>query len=239
MAKIIEYPRAPLKRSLALAETVDKLGGECTDQSAADSMGNKVGGAFQALVSATVKYGLISNAKGKLKTEPLFQDYKLAYTPIEKQEALRRAFLKAPLFASIAKRFNGMILPTHFEKLLIREHSVNEDIASRMVSYFTEGAKDSGIIAPDGTVNANPNNITGDGALEAGADDLIGDITAPEPEVKSAPSATPFVQGYTVRLTGPGMDSTIAIKDEDDVAIVESMLKKVRKLLNAQDPLMQ
>jgi hypothetical protein len=35
------------------------------------------------------------------------------------------------------------------------------------------------------------------------------------------------------------MDSTIAIKDDDDVVIVESMLKKVRKLLAAQDPLLQ
>jgi hypothetical protein len=137
MPKIIEYPRSSLKRGLELAETVDRLGGECTDQSAADHMGNKVGGAFSALIAAAVKFGLISVAKGKLKTEPLYQDYKLAYSEAEKQAALRRAFLTAPLFASITKRFEGQILPAHFEKLLVREHQVQPDIASRLVCYYT------------------------------------------------------------------------------------------------------
>ena len=43
-----------------------------------------------------------------------------------------------------------------------------------------------------------------------------------------------FVRGYSVRITGPGIDSRIAIKDEDDVEIVEAMLKKVRRLLKAE-----
>jgi hypothetical protein len=42
------------------------------------------------------------------------------------------------------------------------------------------------------------------------------------------------VRGYSVRITGPGIDSRIAIKDEDDVEIVEAMLKKVRRLLKAE-----
>jgi hypothetical protein len=235
MPKVIEYPRSSLKRALELAETVDRLGGECTDQSAAHHMGNKVGGAFSALIAAAVKFGLVSNTKGKLKTEPLYQDYKLAYSELEKQAALRRAFLSAPLFAAIAKRFEGQVLPAHFEKLLIREHHVSEDFASRIVGYFTEGAKESGIIAPDGTVNSNPQNITGEGALVAGAEDLIGPINTP-PELKPpTDTSTAFIRGYTVRVTGPGIDSTIAIKDEEDLEIVEVTLKKVRKLLKVQD----
>ena len=38
---------------------------------------------------------------------------------------------------------------------------------------------------------------------------------------------------YIVRITGPGIDSRIAMKDEEDVDIVEAMLKKVRRLLKA------
>ena len=57
----IDYPRAPLDRAFALAEAVDKMGGEATAEIAAESMGNKVGGAFTALIGAAVKYGLISN----------------------------------------------------------------------------------------------------------------------------------------------------------------------------------
>jgi len=47
--------------------------------------------------------------------------------------------------------------------------------------------------------------------------------------------STAFVGGYTVRITGPGMDSTIAIKDIDNVDI---MLKMVRRLLAEKDPLL-
>ena len=46
--------------------------------------------------------------------------------------------------------------------------------------------------------------------------------------------SVPFIRGYTVRITGPGIDSRIAIKDEEDVDIVDIMLKKVRRLLKAQ-----
>jgi hypothetical protein len=244
MPKIIEYPKASLQRAVSLAETVDSLGGECTDQSAAEAMGNKVGGAFRTLISATVKYGLLSYTRSRLKIEPLFQDYKLAYSETEKQGALRKAFLSAPLFASIAKRFDGQILPPHFENLLIREHRVSEDLASRVAGYFAEGARDAGIITSNGTVHADPKHITiapgtGGAALQASASSVSSAkanlTTGPEPEEASAG----FVRGYTVRVTGPGIDSTIAIKDEDDVAIVESMLKKVRKLLNAQDELLK
>lgn len=143
------------------------------------------------------------------------------------------------MFASIAKRFEGQVLPAHFEKLLVREHQVSPDFASRIVGYFTEGAKESGIIAPDGTVNSNPQNITGEGALDAG-DDLIGRIPK-ETEVKlsTIEVSTAFVRGYTIRITGPGIDTTVAIKDEEDLAIVEVTLKKVRKLLKTQqDPLL-
>lgn len=97
MPKIIDYPRASLSRALALAEAVDKLGGEASDASVADHMGNKVGGAFNALVGAAVKFGLVSKTSGRIKTEPLYQDYKLAYTDVQKQEAIRKFFLSAPL----------------------------------------------------------------------------------------------------------------------------------------------
>lgn len=238
MPKLIEYPKASLRRALALAEIVDRLGGECTPQSAAEGMGNKVGGAFNALLAATVKYGFLANKGGKLKIEPLFQDYKLAYNEADKQAALRKAFLSAPLFESIAKRFEHQKLPDHFEKLLIREHGVSQDLASRVANYFEEGAKEAGIIQQDGTINAWPKNVTlmpatGTASLQTDAASISsssGTMTE-QPEETS----TAFVPGYTVRITGPGMDTKIAIKDEDDVEIVEIMLKKVRKLLKNMD----
>ena len=39
---------------------------------------------------------------------------------------------------------------------------------------------------------------------------------------------------FNVRITSPGIDSTITIKEVDDLDIVEAMLKKVRRLVIAQ-----
>jgi hypothetical protein len=231
MPKIIDYPRASLQRSFALAEAVDKLGGEVSDDMAAESMGNKIGGAFKALISSAVKYGLISASKGRLTTEALFQDYKLAYSETQKQEAIRRAFLNAPLFAAVATRLQGQQIPPHFEKLLIREHGVPEDTASRVAGYFTEGARDAGIIGAGGVIAIpGPGSTTGTQAPTT-APMLEGDNPSDDADVEAS---VPFVRGYTVRITGPGIDSRIAIKDEDDVDIVEAMLKKVRRLLKQQ-----
>lgn len=239
MPKIVEYPRASLRRSLALAEEVDRMGGECTDESLADAMGNKLGGAFRALIYSAQKYGFVTYSKGRVKTEPLYQDYKLAYTDAQKQEALRKAFLSVPLFDSLAKRLNGQTVPSHIEKLLIREHDVVDEMAARVADYFTEGGRDSGIVTGSGMVNADQQNITitpgtGNTSLQAQA------ASAASATPSDVPPVSPVtVRGYTVRVTGPGIDSTIAIKDEDDVLIVESMLKKVRKLLAVEDELLK
>jgi len=229
MPKIVDYPRASLQRALALAEIVDSLGGEATVESAADHMGNKVGGAFKSLVGAGVKYGLISSSKGRVKTEPLFQDLKLAYNESQKQDALRRAFLGPPLFASIAERLSGQPIPSHFEKLLIREYDVSPDVASRLVGYFTDGARDAGIIGPTGTIS-----MSGVGSSATATTTANPTATQEPEEGLEADTSVAFVRGYSVRITGPGIDSRIAIKDEDDVDIVEAMLKKVRRLVKAQ-----
>lgn len=230
MPKIVDYPRASLQRALALAEIVDSLGGEATVESAADHMGNKVGGAFKSLVGAAVKYGLISSSKGRVKTEPLFQDLKLAYNESQKQDALRRAFLGPPLFSSIAERLIGQPIPSHFEKLLIREYDVSPDVASRLVGYFTDGARDAGIIGPTGTIS-----MSGAGSSGTATTAATNSTATQEPEEElEADTSVAFVRGYSVRITGPGIDSRIAIKDEDDVDIVEAMLRKVRRLVKAQ-----
>jgi hypothetical protein len=231
MAIQTDYPRASLRRSLALAEAIDKLGGESSDESAADGIGNKVGGAFRSLVGAGVKFGLITNSKGRLKTAPLFQDYKLAYSEQQKQDALRRAFLTPPLYAALTKRLEGQQIPSHFEKLLIREYDVPEDYAQRLMGHFTEGAKDAGLLNAQGIITSGNVIITpGTGSSQIGGSTLSG-TGAVEPDSDVSVS---FVRGYSVRITGPGIDSRIAIKDEDDVEIVEAMLKKVRRLLKAE-----
>jgi hypothetical protein len=156
---------------------------------------------------------------------------KLAYSETQKQDAIRRAFLNAPLFHAVATRLQGQQIPPHFETLLIREHGVPADTASRVAGYFTEGARDAGVIGAGGViVIPGPRGTTGPQPPTTEGDN-------PSHDADIDISSVLFVRGYTVRITGPGIDSKIAIKDEDDVDIVEAMLKKVRRLLNQQqDP---
>jgi len=69
MAKIIEYPRASLRSALQLADAVAGFAGSCSTELAAEKLGKKMSGAFQALVSATVKYRLIESKAGKLSKQ--------------------------------------------------------------------------------------------------------------------------------------------------------------------------
>src|SRR5881394_1501662 len=116
MPRVIDYVRASLKAALALAQAVDELGGSCTLEMAADKLGKKRGGAFQALVGATVKYGLVENRKGRLTTTARFRDYKLAYNKEEQEQVAQQAFLAVPLFRQIFDRFRQHKLPVeHFE----------------------------------------------------------------------------------------------------------------------------
>jgi hypothetical protein len=257
MPKIVDYPRASLRRALGLAEIVDNLGGECSDITAADQMGNKVGGAFRSLIGAAGKYGLVSYSKGQIKTEPFYIEYKLAYTEELKTEALRRAFLNVPLFQQLAQRLSGKPLPeAYFEKLMMKEYQVPQEIASRVAGYFTEGAKDVGLLGADGIL-ANPSSsvalpsdfpivdsaptgptgpsmpiehrFVGGGSMSAGGSGAMGHGT-----VVGGSVSTLVATNFNVRITGPGIDSTITIKEVDDLDIVEAMLKKVRRLVIAQ-----
>jgi hypothetical protein len=107
-----------------------------------------------------------------------------------------------------------------------------------VANYFDEGAKEAGIIQEDGTINAWPKNVTltpGTGSASLQADASSTSSSSATMTEQPEETSTAFVPGYTVRITGPGMDTKIAIKDEDDVEIVEIMLKKVRKLLKNMD----
>ncbi|HZQ42192.1 MAG TPA: hypothetical protein VFA99_03030, partial [Acidobacteriaceae bacterium] len=135
MPKIVDYPRASLRSSLELAAAVDALGGSCTDEMCAQRMSRKHGsGAFNSLINAAVKHGLVDSKRGNLSTTPLYsRDYKHAYSDTQRMEALRRAFLNVPLFKRIHERFVGKALPEDIlDKLLIREFEVPEDLARRV-----------------------------------------------------------------------------------------------------------
>jgi len=233
--KVIDYPHASLAKSTELAKAVYDLGGSCGLEMCAEQMGKKVGGGFKAIVSSSSKYGLITNNRGQLETTDLFRDYHLSYTSEEKAQILRTAFLRVPLFKDIYERFKQQQLPVGiFDKLLIREFDVNQQVASRVAKYFVEGAKATGLLKGDNTfAPMDGEEIEDEDLLD---DEDGGDAGSDSTSSTRADSEVPLPSHdhgeFSVRIIGPGMNSTIAILEEEDLDIVEVMLKKVRKKLS-------
>lgn len=230
MPKLIDYPRASLRASLELAKAVDELGGNCSIEMAAERLGKKVSGAFRALISASVKYGFIETKSQKLHITALYRDYKLAYNEEEKNQKLRESFLQVPLFKNLYNRFSDKELPvSHFEKLLIREFDVPDDIGSRVASYFIDGAKVSGLLGDNNFLLGNAEAMVKEVAIVDAIEDVI------EP-VNSNPATFPKVinkgtEYYSVQVIGPGTSFSIEIKELDDMQIVHAILKKIERTL--------
>jgi hypothetical protein len=243
MAKQIEYPRASLKNSLELAQAIDDLGGICSVEMAADKLNKKVSGSFQALIGAAVRYGLISNKKGQLGVTGLFRDHKLAYNKEESDVALSLAFLAPPLFRQIFDRFDGRELPvSHFEKLLMREFGVPDQISSRVAKYFLEGAKQCALLTADNKLRAGASGGQGVVVSNEGADDEGDELDAASENTVTKNQNSVVDQDvienegrFSVRIKGPGMDSVIIVNDEEDLLIIRAMLKKVEKKIASLD----
>lgn len=243
MARQIDYPRASLKNCLQLAQAVDDLGGKCSTEMAADKLNKKVSGAFAALVGSAGRFGLISSKKGQLEITALFRDHKLAYTKKEADVALTLAFLTPPLFRGIFDRFEGRELPvSHFEKLLIREFSVPDQISSRVSKYFLEGAKQCTLLDSDNRLSAHILN-----EHEAAEDENDRSEPGQADEETKLDESDRIDNGarnqeiledsgkFSVRIKGPGMDSMIVVNEEEDLLIIQAMLKKVERKFAAVD----
>ena len=230
MPKIVDYPRASLKSVLELAKAIDDLGGSCTLGMAAERMSRKISGAFSMLISSASKFGLVENKGQKLSTTNLYKDYKLSYTEEEKSQKLREIMLSVQLFQSIYERFSGKELPiTHFEKLLIREFNVPNDLGSRVASYFIDGAKESNLI------DENNRLIDYSQTLDTGDNTLGNTESIDDAEVVIVKEHQKHIKNYFVRITGPNMDSNIELIEPEDMLIVHAMLKKVEKHLKATE----
>ena len=154
MPKVIEYPRASLKNSLALALAVDQLGGSCNKATCAEQMGKKVSGGFLALVAAATKFGFVKMTRGTITLTQMYKDYKLSYDENEKLNHLRKAFFGIPLFKNMYDKWKDVKLPVNIlDKAIVREFHVEEKIASRVSKYFIDAAKTVRLLNPDNSFN--------------------------------------------------------------------------------------
>jgi len=247
MAKQIDYPRASLRAAIQLAEAVDGFAGSCSVDLAAEKLGKRLSGAFSAQISSAVKYGLIDNKGGKLTICPLYRNLKLAYTPDEATKVLREALLSPPLFSAIYNRFKGQKLPIeHFEKMLIKEFGVSDDMASRVAGYFLDGAKQSALMDSDNVLRGEGTQDEEDDSEDNGATLLevvpavakyedTQEHATHDSKQRTITGNSAVVEDFWLNIRGPGMNFSIEVKELDDLEIVQIMLRKIERALKAFD----
>ncbi len=151
MPKVVDYPRASFDNAVELAEALYKLGDDCAADIVAESMNRKLSGAFTALSSASSKYGLIVNEKGKLKLTELGVNLILSYDEAEEISYKTECFFNIPVFSEIYEKFLGKVLPVgHLDKILIREHSIPQKTANRVKGYLVDLAESIKLLSPEG-----------------------------------------------------------------------------------------
>jgi hypothetical protein len=240
MPKNLNYPLASFQKAYALSEAVDALGGSCTVENCALKMQRKISGGFMVIISSAQKFDLVSFEKGIITISEEYKLIKHSYTITERMALLRKAFLAPQVFSILYDRFKGKELPTNMlDKILIREFGVEENTAGRVAGYFIEGLKTYNLLNganiveeikeenEDGNeVKIVPENKTNVPEKEVAKN--------PVPENVNASFTALKTELYELQLSGPGIQSKFTIEDEEDLAIVEAILKKIRKVLKSE-----
>lgn len=191
------------------------------------------------IISSAQKFNLVGFDKGIITISENYKLIKHAYTSSERLNFLKKSFLAPQVFTILYERFKGKALPVEMlDKILIREFEVEEITAGRVAGYFTEGLKTCGLL--------NGNIVIADTVnTELPAENLVHDIQPkqeiltekentepalkqPDASFSTVKSATPK-DYYEVQLSGPGIHTTLNLEIEEDVLILEAIIKKVRK----------
>ena len=243
MPKLTEYPRASFKNALSLADAVNALGGDCNTNTCADKLNYKGGnknGAFNSLVGAAVKHGLITSKSETLIITDIYSRINLSYNAKERQEHLQTAFLTPILYRKIYEKFRGKELPLDIlERMLIREYNVDQSMASRVTGYIVEGAKFVGLLVENKLIenlkveevevvtdNRNSNEHKDERREKA---ELISYQEIPIHQSKNEGGFSS--DGYVLQIVGPDIDSKYKLVDEDDFLIIEATLRKLKRKL--------
>jgi hypothetical protein len=245
MPKILEYPRSSFKNALEIAETVYSLGEKCDEETCASKLGKKISGAFSKKISASVKHDLITTNKGMLETTELFKSINNAYNDEERKNFLTQAFFKIPTYERMFKRFKGKELPIDIlDKLLIREYQVQESTASVIAKYLVEGLKYLNLLSADNKViklvqdPESSDEFVDEKPLN---NDTENDLPIPDSNISANTSSAPNQlqnndklnltnkNSFQIKITGPGINTSIEICSEDDLFILDAILTKIKK----------
>ena len=133
-------------------------------------------------------------------------------------------------------------------KLLIREYDVEDKQAERVSKYFIDGLQYLNLLDGDNKLldYATGEEVEEDYVEIEEENDLPTKSNYASPYLPEKPSAQILhienknntlnriekeTTDFIVHIMGPGIDSQIVIKEEEDLLIVDAMLKKVKKKL--------
>jgi len=231
MPKNLNYPLASFQKAFALADAVGALGGSCSIEIGAAKMQRKVSGGFMVIVSSAQKFNLINSEKSFITITEEYKLIKHSYTNSERMAFLKKAFLTPQVFSILFERFKGQELPVEMlDKILIREFGVEENTAGRVAGYFTDGLKAYGLLIgnrlADDDVQEKAIPIEEAVKIEPASETIPDPLDASFTHINS--------ERYEVQLTGPNISTKLNLDDEEDVLILEAIVKKIRKKLTVK-----
>lgn len=183
-----------------------------------------------ATVLATLRmYGMI--LKAPQRKDMVSEDIKkFKYTPYpEEKQQLADKWLRSPkLFASILSKYPDE-LPSEPALIyeLIQDYNFTEVAAKKFIKVLKESIEYSRSFSTDPKPTPNENDDNPDTDIE---DSTLDSIEQDSKQTKVIEVDLPVSEkNFSVQITGPGMNSVIEIKEEEDLMIVEAMLRKVSK----------
>ncbi|RYE36368.1 MAG: hypothetical protein EOP42_03630 [Sphingobacteriaceae bacterium] len=238
MPKNLNYPLASFQKAFALADAADALGGSCTTEDCATKMQRKISGGFMVIVSSAQKFNLISFEKGIITISDDYKLIKHSYTNSERIGFLQKAFLAPQVFSILFNRFKGKELPVEMlDKILIREFGVEEITAGRVTGYFIDGLKAYGLMNGNKLIEDESNNHekfdkSVDQIESTVKSETISNTIASDKTDTSFTNQKSENNQYEVQLTGPGISTKLNLEIEEDILILEAIIKKLRKSIS-------
>jgi hypothetical protein len=111
--------------------------------------------------------------------------------------------------------------------MLIKEYDVDDNAASRIKKYFIEGAKITGLL--DSQNKLKVLDTVSSSEEESNHGEEVQVIQQIPVSLETNAISLSDLDEYVFHITGPGINSRIAIREEDDFILLEVMIRKIKK----------
>ncbi len=224
MPKIHDFPVYSVSDCIELAKVVFKTEGPHNKKSCAAKLNRSVSGDFNALISSSVKYGVLLNKKDTLQATPLFSDFRLAYTPKEEKGWLRKMVLSIPVFKTLIDTVSEDTVRNEalLMKMLSKDYKISDRNAKKVARAFADNYeiafKETDAAA---TVSAP--------AFESVKIPGVTTFTGMPSDTSSASTrAVDPAAGYRIEISGPNLEIKFTLRSANDMKILSACLEKMQ-----------